>query len=161
MQIGEVVRATVTRAEVYGLFLSCRGLDLFVPIPEVAWTTEVRDCRDFAEVGDEFDVKILAFDERRGHHWGSIRQAHPGDDPWREPMAFRPGAPYVGTVTHIYTARRPEWGPSGYIIRLQPGVSGFLTEVDAGKDLAVGEEVEVLIAEVDARSRKIWLTPKS
>ena len=141
MTIGEVVRAAVTRAEVYGLYLACDGQDLLVLIPEVAWTTEVRDCRDFAGVGDEFDVKVLAFDEKTGLHWGSIKQAHPEDDPWRDPEAFRPGTIWVGTVTHRYSARRSEWGPSGYIVRLWPGVSGLLREAEGGKDLTVGDRV--------------------
>jgi ribosomal protein S1 len=159
LQIGEVVRAMVTRAEVYGLYLSSRGEGLLVLIPEVAWTTEVRDCRDFAKVGDEFDVKVQAHDERTGVYWGSIKAAHPEADPWQDPTAFHPGTVWVSTVTHRYSASTPKWGPSGYIVRLRPGVSGFLREADVGKDLAVGDQVEVQVAEADARSRKIWLKP--
>ena len=121
LHVGEVVRATVTRAEVYGLYLSSRGQGLFVPIPDVAWTTEVRDCRDFARVGDEFDVWVMAFDERKGLHWGSIKDAHPEDDPWRDPTAFAPGTVRVGTVTHRYAASDPKSGPSGYMVRLGRG----------------------------------------
>jgi ribosomal protein S1 len=157
LETGEVVRATVTRAEVYGLYLICRSEGLLVLIPEIAWTTEVGDCRDFAGVGDEFNVKVLAFDKRTGLHWGSIKQAQPEGDPWRDPIAFRLGTVWVGTVTHRYSARRPEWGPSGYIVRLRPGVSGLLKEADAERNLSVGDQVEVQVAEVDARSRKIWL----
>ena len=111
MTVGEVVRAAVTRAEGCGLYLACDGQDLVVLIPEVAWTTEVRDCRVFAGLGEEFDVKVLGFDEKRGLHYGSIKQAHPEDDPWRDPETFRPGTAWVGTVTHRYSASRPEWGP--------------------------------------------------
>lgn len=61
LPIGEVVRGMVTRAEDYGRYLSCRGHEVLVLIPDIAWVPVARDCRDFAEVGDEFDVRSLPF----------------------------------------------------------------------------------------------------
>jgi ribosomal protein S1 len=72
LPIGVVVRRTVTRAEVYGLYLSCRGHETLVLIPDLAWVPVARDCRDFAQVGDEFDVKVLLFNEETGTYRGSI-----------------------------------------------------------------------------------------
>src|SRR4051812_44224641 len=84
LPIGDVVRGTVVRAEVYGLYLSCRGHEILVLIPDLAWVQAVRDCRDCAHAGDEFDVKVLLFNEETGTYRGSIKDAHPEDDPWRD-----------------------------------------------------------------------------
>jgi ribosomal protein S1 len=159
LPIGEVVRGTVTRAEVYGLYLSCRGHETLVLIPDLAWVPVARDCRDFAQVGDEFDVKVLLFNEETGTYRGSIKDAHPEDDPWRDPTAFRPGTVWDGTVTHPIMGGRGEGGLVGYMVRLRPGVSGLLMVGEIGEDLAVGDRVGVRVAEVDEPSQKVRLVP--
>ena len=159
LKTGEIVRGTVTRTEVYGIYLSSRSHEILVLIPDVAWVPVVHDCRDFAGIGDEFDVKILLCNEERGVYRGSIKDAHPEADPWREPAAFRPGTVWSGTVTHRISASGAEEGICGFIVQLRPGVSGLLKARDAGRDLTVGETVDVQVAVVDERSRKIQLMP--
>src|SRR3954454_23893629 len=100
LKTGEIVRGTVTRTEVYGLYLSSRGHEILVLIPDVAWVPVVSDCRDFAEIGVEIDVKVLLFNEATGVYRGSIKEVHPEGDPWRDPTVFRPGTTWSGTVTH-------------------------------------------------------------
>jgi ribosomal protein S1 len=159
LPIGEVVRGTVTRAEVYGLYLSFRGHETLVLIPDLAWVPVVQDCRDFAQVGDEFDVRLLLFSEETGTYRGSIKDAPPEDDPWRDPTAFRPGTHWEGTVTHRMMGGRGEGGLVGYMVRLRLGVSGLLMAGDVRDDLAVGDRVGVRVAEVDEPSQKVRLVP--
>jgi ribosomal protein S1 len=126
LKTGEIVRGTVTRTEVYGIYLSCWGHEILVLIPDVAWVPVVPDCRNFAEIGDEFDVKVLLCNEESGVYRGSIKDTHPEADPCREPAEFRPGTIWSGTVTHRISASGPDAGLFGYIVQLRPGVSGLL-----------------------------------
>lgn len=160
LSIGAVVRGTVTRAEVYGLYLSCQGHEMLVLIPDLAWIPVVHDCRDFAHVGDELDVKVLLFNDETGAYRGSIKDAHPEDDPWRDSTDFRPGTLWDGMVTHrLAGGRGGEGGLAGYMVRLRPGVSGLLKAEDIAEDLAVGDRVGVRVAEVDESSQKVRLVP--
>jgi ribosomal protein S1 len=128
-----------------------------VLVPDLAWVPVVRDCRDFAQVEDEFDVKVLHLNEGTGTYRGSIKDAHPEDDPWRDPMAFRPGTVWDGTVTHQISGGRADGGLVGYIVRLGPGVSGLPMAREVGEILAVGNRVGVRVAEVDVASQKVRL----
>ena len=159
LPIGEVVRARVTRTEVYGLYLSCQEHEILVLIPDVAWVPVVHDCRDFARIGDDLDVKIVGINDQAGIIKGSIKEVHPEDDPWREPTIFSPGTTWDGTVTHRISGGRGEGGLVGYMVRLRPGVSGLLRAGEVGEDLAVGDRVGVRVAEVDEPSQKIRLVP--
>jgi ribosomal protein S1 len=156
---GEVVRATVTRTEVYGVYLAHQGWDILVLIPDITWVPVAHDCREFARPGDEFDVKVLLFNEETGAFRGSIKDAHPEGDPWRDPSAFRTGTAWTGRVTHRISASRPEGGLFGWIVELRPGVGGLLRAEDTGRDMSVGEAIDVVIAEVDIESKKIRLVP--
>jgi ribosomal protein S1 len=159
LSVGDVVRAKVKRTEVYGVYLTSQGREILILIPDVAWVPVVRDCRDFAQPGDEFDVKILGLNEQDGIYKGSIKDARPEDDPWRDPSAYRPGTAWTGKVTHLISAMKPKEGTFGFIIELRPGVSGLLRSGDAGTDLFVGDLVDVVIVEVDFESKKIRLRP--
>ena len=159
LTVGENVRATVTRTEVYGVYLTHQGRDILVLIPEVAWVPVVHDCRDFARPGDEFDVKILGMNEQEGIYGGSIKDARPEDDPWRDRSAYHPGVSWSGRVTHLITGSRHRGGLFGYIVELRPGVSGLIRSGDAGRSLSVGDRVDVVIAEVDLKTKKIRLMP--
>lgn len=157
LSVGEVVRAKVTRTEAYGVYLTHKGQEIVVLIPDVAWVPIVHDCREFARPGDELDVKILLFNEKAGIFRGSIKDVHPEDDPWRDPSAFGVGTAWTGRVSHLIPASPPEAGHFGSIVELTPGVSGLLLSGDAKRDFSVGDIVDVVITEVDVNSKRIRL----
>jgi ribosomal protein S1 len=157
LTVGDVVRAKVTRTEVYGVYLTHQGQEILVLIPDVAWVPTVHDCREFATPGDEFDVKILRVVEEKGIFRGSIKDVHPKDDPWHDPSAFQTGSAWTGRVTKQVSTSRSDGGSFGFVVELSPGVSGLLRSEDAGRNLSVGDSVDVIIVEVDSSSKKITL----
>jgi ribosomal protein S1 len=163
LNVGDVVQATVTRTEVYGVYLTHQGQEILVLIPDVAWVPTVHDCREFARPGDELDVKILLFNAKEGIFRGSIKDVHPEDDTWHDPSVFQTGTEWTGRVTKQVSASRSDGGLFGYIIEQRPGVSGLLRSEDAGRSLSVGDSVDIIIVEVDSSSKKITLkrSPRS
>jgi ribosomal protein S1 len=102
-------------------------------------------------------LKVLLFNEETGTYRGAIKDAHPEDDPWRDPTAFRTGTVWDGTVTHRIMGGRGDGGLVGYMVRLKPGVSGLLMVEDVGEGLSVGDRIEVQVSEVEEGSQKIRL----
>lgn len=77
---GEVVEVEVRNVEVFGIFCSHHDQEILVLIPDISWVACFNSCRQFAEPGDRFFVKILNVDSNTGKVAASLKALHP--DPW-------------------------------------------------------------------------------
>jgi hypothetical protein len=156
---GQVVRARVTRTAEPALFLGFRGHEIVIPLRDVSWTTCCLNCELFAEVGDEFDVKVFRWVEEKGVYLGGIRHAQPGS-------RLRPGPwqPAVGDVIRARVIRPVEvWyhtcygGRQGYLIELRPAAYAIYC-AEAGTRLAAGTELDVWVTNVSLRAHRVWVS---
>jgi small subunit ribosomal protein S1 len=159
LEEGQVVKGIVKNLTDYGAFVDLGGLDGLLHITDMAWR-RVRHPSEIVNVGDEIDVRILKFDRERVRVSLGLKQL--GDDPWlnissRYPVATK----LTGSVTNVTDY--------GCFVELQEGVEGLvhMSEMDwtnrnvqPGKLVQIGEQVEVMILEIDEERRRISLGMK-
>lgn len=120
MNIGDTVRANVTRTEVYGVYCQREAKDILILIPEISWIACFNNCHQFAEAGDEITCKIIHFDQAHACFVGSIRQLHPENNPWDFNRLFQAGDIVKATVVRwVDQADRCD-GKGGYLLELRP-----------------------------------------
>ena len=159
LEEGQVVKGIVKNLTDYCAFVDLGGLDGLLHITDMAWR-RVRHPSEIVNVGDEIDVRILKFDRERVRVSLGLKQL--GDDPWlnissRYPVATK----LTGSVTNVTDY--------GCFVELQEGVEGLvhMSEMDwtnrnvqPGKLVQIGEQVEVMILEIDEERRRISLGMK-
>ncbi|RLA15899.1 MAG: 30S ribosomal protein S1 [Gammaproteobacteria bacterium] len=159
LEEGQVVKGIVKNLTDYGAFVDLGGLDGLLHITDMAWR-RVRHPSEIVNVGDEIDIRILKFDRERVRVSLGLKQL--GDDPWlnissRYPVATK----LAGSVTNVTDY--------GCFVELQEGVEGLvhMSEMDwtnrnvqPGKLVQIGEQVEVMILEIDEERRRISLGMK-
>src|SRR5215831_16752016 len=97
LQIGDIVRARASIVAAFGIFFDIEGQSVLVLIPETSWVASFASCQELAEVGDEFDVKVLR-DSGGGRISGSLKAVHPESDPWSGRWPLSVGAKLSATV---------------------------------------------------------------
>jgi ribosomal protein S1 len=100
LKTGEVVRAVVRKAAVFGLFCEHGSHEIMVLIPEISWVPPFARCEQVAAVGDDLEVKIIHIDRERNRIAGSLVALQPETDPWHG--AWRLG---VGDVLNATVVR--------------------------------------------------------
>jgi ribosomal protein S1 len=150
---GEIINAEVDKVESYGVFLSARGHALLVLIPEVSWNPGVRDCRNFAEPGQRFDVKVIRYVEDEDVYWASIKAVHPESDPWYSTDWLEVGVVRTAQVrgSVFDNARRAV----GCYVELEPGIKGLMRVPAARLNLMDGDSVLVRVTKVDKESHRV------
>ncbi|TAJ96015.1 MAG: 30S ribosomal protein S1 [Gammaproteobacteria bacterium] len=156
---GMVVKGIVKNLTDYGAFLDLGGIDGLLHITDMAWK-RVKDPAEIVAIGDEIDVKILKFDRERNRVSLGLKQM--GDDPWANlPVRFPEGARLRGKITNI--------ADYGCFVELEEGVEGLVhvSEMDwtnknvhPSKLVHVGQEVDVVILDIDQERRRISLGMK-
>lgn len=159
LEEGAVVKGIVKNLTDYGAFVDLGGLDGLLHITDMAWR-RVRHPSEIVNVGDEIDVRILKFDRERVRVSLGLKQL--GDDPWKDISSRYPVATKLtGSVTNVTDY--------GCFVELQEGVEGLvhMSEMDwtnrnvqPGKLVQIGEQVEVMILEIDEERRRISLGMK-
>lgn len=156
MEEGVVVKGIVKNLTEYGAFVDLGGVDGLLHITDMAWK-RVKHPSEIVNVGDEIDVKVLKFDKERVRVSLGLKQL--GDDPWiaiarRYPEATR----LFGKVTNI--------ADYGCFVEIEEGVEGLVhvSEMDwtnknihPSKVVQLGDEVEVVILDIDEERRRISL----
>ena len=159
LEEGQIVRGFVKNLTDYGAFINLGGLDGLLHITDMAWK-RIKHPSEILEVGQEVEARVLKFDAEKQRVSLGIKQM--GDDPWgaldrRFPQQSR----HFGKVTNITDY--------GAFVELEDGVEGLVhvSEMDwtnknlhPSKVCHVGDEVEVMILEVDAERRRISLGMK-
>ena len=150
------VKGVVKNLTDYGAFVDLGGIDGLLHITDMAWK-RVKHPSEVVAVGDEIDVKILRFDKEKTRVSLGMKQL--GADPW-EAIARRypPNTRLVGKVTNI--------ADYGCFVEIEEGVEGLVhvsemdwtnKNVNPSKVVTVGEEVEVMVLEIDEERRRISL----
>lgn len=155
LKSGDVVHAIVNRREEYGVYLESNGQLILVTVPYLSWTARVRSGSDFASIGAEFEVKLGPFVESEKVWRGSIRDAHPEDDPWTKELWLQENAVHIGVVYEVVHAKTPNARPFGYGIELCAGVEAMLPDDGKHPIPKIGDRIPVELFDVLPQMRKL------
>ena len=156
---GSIVKGIVKNITDYGAFVDLGGIDGLLHITDLAWR-RVRHPSEVLSVGDEIEAKVLKFDQEKNRVSLGLKQL--GEDPWvgisrRYPQGTR----LFGKVTNITDY--------GAFVEVEQGIEGLVhvSEMDwtnknihPTKVVQLGDEVEVMILEIDEERRRISLGMK-
>ena len=159
LQEGQMLTGIVKNLTDYGAFVDLGGIDGLLHITDMAWR-RVKHPSEVVNVGEEVEVKVLKFDRDRNRVSLGLKQL--GEDPW-EAIARRypEGARVEGRVTNITDY--------GSFVEIEEGVEGLVhvsemdwtnKNVNPAKVVAIGDEVEVMILDIDEERRRISLGMK-
>ncbi|PIV15592.1 MAG: 30S ribosomal protein S1 [Gallionellales bacterium CG03_land_8_20_14_0_80_55_15] len=153
---GAIVKGIVKNITDYGAFVDLGGIDGLLHITDLAWR-RVKHPSEVLAVGDEIEAKVLKFDEEKSRVSLGIKQL--GDDPWNGLARRYPqGTRMFGKVTNLTDY--------GAFVEIEQGIEGLVhvSEMDwtnknvhPSKIVQVGDEVEVMILEIDEQRRRISL----
>jgi small subunit ribosomal protein S1 len=156
LQEGVMVKGVVKNLTDYGAFVDLGGIDGLLHITDMAWK-RVKHPSEVVQVGQEIDVRILKFDRERQRVSLGIKQL--GNDPWQSIARRYPtGTRLFGKVTNI--------ADYGCFVEIEEGVEGLVhvsemdwtnKNVSPSKIVHVGQEVEVMVLDVDEERRRISL----
>jgi len=156
LQEGMAVKGIVKNLTDYGAFVDLGGVDGLLHITDMAWK-RIKHPSEIVNVGDEIEVKILKFDRERNRVSLGLKQL--GADPWVEITRRYPeGTRVKAKVTNLTDY--------GCFAELQEGVEGLVhvSEMDwtnknihPSKVVQVGDEVEVMVLDIDEERRRISL----
>jgi small subunit ribosomal protein S1 len=156
LQEGAVVRGTVKNLTDYGAFVDLGGIDGLLHITDMAWK-RVKHPSEVVKVGDEIEVRILKFDRERSRVSLGLKQL--GADPWQNiARRYPPSTRVFGKVTNI--------ADYGAFVEIEDGVEGLVhvsemdwtnKNVNPAKVVHTGQEVEVMVLDVDEERRRISL----
>ncbi|HET7306287.1 MAG TPA: 30S ribosomal protein S1 [Gammaproteobacteria bacterium] len=159
LQEGLILKGIVKNLTDYGAFVDLGGIDGLLHITDMAWR-RVKHPSEVVEVGDEIEVKVLKFDRERNRVSLGLKQL--GEDPWvgiarRYPIGSR----LFGRVTNL--------AEYGCFVEIEEGVEGLVhvsemdwtnKNVNPAKVVQVGDEVEVMVLDIDGDRRRISLGMK-
>jgi len=156
LQEGHELKGIVKNLTDYGAFVDLGGIDGLLHITDMSWK-RIKHPSEIVAVGDEIDVKVLKFDRERNRVSLGLKQL--GEDPWVAITRRYPeGARTVAKVTNLTDY--------GCFAELEEGVEGLVhvSEMDwtnrnihPSKVVQVGDEVEVMVLDIDEERRRISL----
>jgi len=156
LQEGNSAKGIVKNLTDYGAFVDLGGIDGLLHITDMAWK-RVKHPSEVVNVGEEIDVKILKFDRERQRVSLGMKQL--GDDPWKDlARRYPPQSRLFGKITNI--------ADYGCFVEIEDGVEGLVhvsemdwtnKNVNPARIVQVGEEVEVMVLEIDEERRRISL----
>ncbi|NEV61874.1 30S ribosomal protein S1 [Thiorhodococcus minor] len=156
LEEGMEVKGVVKNLTDYGAFLDLGGIDGLLHITDMAWR-RVKHPSEVVEIGDEISVKVLKFDRERQRVSLGLKQM--GEDPWINISRRYPESTRVfGKVTNI--------ADYGCFVEIEEGVEGLVhvSEMDwtnknihPTKVVSLGDEVEVMVLDIDEERRRISL----
>jgi small subunit ribosomal protein S1 len=159
LQEGVVLNGVVKNLVEYGAFVDLGGIDGLLHITDMTWK-RVKDPAEVVTVGDEIEVKVLKYDRERRRVSLGLKQL--GADPWEDIARRYPEKTRLfGKVTNITDY--------GSFVEIEPGVEGLVhvsemdwtnKNVNPAKVVQVGDEVEVMILDIDGERRRISLGMK-
>jgi small subunit ribosomal protein S1 len=159
LEVNQTRKGVVKNIAEFGAFVDLGGIDGLLHITDMAWK-RVRHPSEVVNVGDELEVRVLRFDRERNRVSLGLKQL--GEDPWtdlarRYPVSTR----LFGRVTNITDY--------GCFVEIEDGVEGLVhvsemdwtnKNVNPAKVVQTGDEVEVMVLEIDEERRRISLGMK-
>lgn len=156
---GAIVKGIVKNITDYGAFVDLGGIDGLLHITDLAWR-RVKHPTEVVNVGDELEAKVLKFDQEKSRVSLGLKQL--GEDPWVGLSRRYPsGTRLFGKVSNLTDY--------GAFVEIESGIEGLVhvSEMDwtnknvhPAKVVQVGDEVEVMILEIDEDRRRISLGMK-
>ncbi len=156
LEEGLEIQGVVKNLTDYGAFLDLGGIDGLLHITDMAWR-RVKHPSEVVEIGQEVMVKVLKFDRERQRVSLGLKQM--GEDPWVNISRRYPESTRVfGKVTNI--------ADYGCFVEIEEGVEGLVhvSEMDwtnknvhPSKIVALGDETEVMVLDIDEERRRISL----
>ena len=159
LQEGSIIKGIVKNITDYGAFVDLGGIDGLLHITDLAWR-RVKHPSEVLEVGQEVEAKVLKFDQEKSRVSLGLKQL--GEDPW-DGLARRypQGTRMFGKVTNLTDY--------GSFVEIEQGIEGLVhvSEMDwtnknvhPSKVVQLGDEVEVMILDIDEDRRRISLGMK-
>jgi len=159
LQEGQVVKGIVKNLTDYGAFIDLGGIDGLLHITDMSWK-RIKHPSEIVNVADEIEVKVLKFDRDKTRVSLGLKQM--GEDPWEDITRRYPvGARLSGKVTNLTDY--------GCFVEIEEGVEGLVhvsemdwtnKNVSPGKIVQLGDDVEVMVLDIDAERRRISLGMK-
>jgi len=156
LEEGQIVKGVVKNLTDYGAFVNLGGIDGLLHITDISWK-RVKHPSEVLSVGDEVEARVLKFDRERNRVSLGMKQL--GEDPWVDlPRRYPESTRVFGKVTNITDY--------GAFVEIEDGVEGLVhvSEMDwtnknvhPSKIVHVGDEVEVMVLDVDEERRRISL----
>jgi small subunit ribosomal protein S1 len=156
---GAIVMGVVKNLTDYGAFIDLGGIDGLLHITDMAWK-RVRHPSEAVQIGQEIQVKVLKFDQEKNRVSLGLKQL--GEDPWLNiARRYPPGTRLFGKVSNLTDY--------GCFVELEEGVEGLVhvsemdwtnKNVNPAKIIQLGEEVEVMVLDIDEERRRISLGMK-
>jgi small subunit ribosomal protein S1 len=153
---GAVLPGIVKNLTDYGAFVDLGGIDGLLHITDMAWR-RVKNPSEVVNVGDEIQVKVLKFDRERNRVSLGLKQL--GEDPWQDIARRYPaGSRLFGRVTNL--------ADYGAFVEIEDGVEGLVhvsemdwtnKNVNPSKVVQIGDEIEVMVLEIDEERRRVSL----
>ena len=154
-----MVKGFVKNLTDYGAFIDLGGIDGLLHITDMAWK-RVKHPSEVVNINDEIEVRVLKFDRERNRVSLGLKQT--GSDPWSDLVRRKPvGTRVFGKVSNITDY--------GCFVEIEDGIEGLVhvsemdwtnKNVNPGKMVAMGDEVEVMLLDVDEERRRISLGMK-
>jgi small subunit ribosomal protein S1 len=156
IKVGDILKGSVKNITKFGAFIDLGGIDGLLHIGDISWG-RIRKVEDALKVGEQLDVKVLAFNREKElislglkqlepHPWENIREKYP------------PGSTPTGKVTGIL--------PYGAFVELEPGIEGLIHVSEMSwtekikhprEVLKAGDTVKVRVLNIDEKNRKLSL----
>ncbi|MCX7729166.1 MAG: 30S ribosomal protein S1 [Bacteroidia bacterium] len=161
LKVGDKVKGKIVAVIDYGAFLEIvPGVEGLIHVSEMSWNQHLRTAHDFVKVGDEVEAVVLSLDREEKKISFGMKQLTP--DPWANIMEKYPiGSKHKGLVRNITAF--------GIFVELEPGVDGLVHISDLSWDKKIkhpseiakkGDELEVVVLEVDTNNRQLKLGHK-
>ncbi|MBT8266157.1 MAG: 30S ribosomal protein S1 [Bacteroidia bacterium] len=161
LKVGDHVKGKVVVIADYGAFIEvAEGVEGLIHVSEMSWSTHLRSAQDFVSVGDVVEAQILTLDREDRKMSLGIKQLTP--DPWTDITTKYPvGSKHKGIVRNFTNF--------GVFVELEEGIDGliYISDLSWTKKIkhpsefcAVGDELEVLVLELDVEGRKLSLGHK-
>lgn len=158
---GTTVKGRIVNIEDYGAFLEIMpGVEGLVHVSEVSWSNQPINAREFFNLGEEYDAKIVTIDREDRKMSLSIKQL--SKDPWSEiETIFPEGSRHSGEVKNLT--------PYGVFIEMKEGIGGMIHISDLSwtkrfshpsEFTKVGQTIDVVVLDVDKQNRKLSLGHK-
>src|SRR5699024_10540689 len=161
LKVGDKVKGKVVVIADYGAFVEIEeGVEGLIHVSEMSWSTHLRSAQDFVEVGDEVEAQILTLDREDRKMSLGIKQLTP--DPWTDITSKYPvGSKHKGIVRNFTNI--------GVFVELEEGIDVliYISDLSCTKKIKhtsefckLGDELEVVVIELDVEERKLSLGHK-
>jgi len=161
LKVGDIVKGKVVVLADYGAFVEIQpGVEGLIHVSEMSWSQHLRSAQEFLQVGDELEAQILTLDREERKMSLGIKQLKP--DPWENIEEKYP----VGSK---HKAKVRNFTNFGVFVEIEEGVDGLIHISDLSwtkkinhpaEFTSIGEEIEVVVLEIDKDNRRLSLGHK-